>query len=186
MAAKLFCYCGCDHEDGHKKLLDCFTSDHGTYCQTCREEMIKAGQLNQQHKTIAEIRQTIDNEFDDAYPFKSKTPALSSYLKDKAGTTGKAVARAPLATPPTVVKSAQVKTPVQTNRPGSIDPAPNNKSAPANSATPADKPAPMLKAVPVNNHASTGQTTNQSVAAASAQIQNSNSKTKQNRLFNWF
>ncbi|HKW89281.1 MAG TPA: PCYCGC motif-containing (lipo)protein [Candidatus Acidoferrales bacterium] len=34
------CYCGCDTNDGHKSLLDCYTTKHASECDICRQEGI--------------------------------------------------------------------------------------------------------------------------------------------------
>ncbi len=34
------CYCGCDKEQKHTSLLDCFTGTHGALCRTCQQEAI--------------------------------------------------------------------------------------------------------------------------------------------------
>ena len=36
----LFCYCYCKKNHGHKTLLTCFTSNHGSKCKTCIGEVL--------------------------------------------------------------------------------------------------------------------------------------------------
>src|SRR6266853_4696392 len=53
------CYCYCDRNVGHKSLLDCFASEHGSQCDICQREAILAYQLTQKGKTPAQIRAAI-------------------------------------------------------------------------------------------------------------------------------
>ncbi len=52
------CYCFCQRQ-GHRSLLDCFTSLHATSCDICINEARLAGQLSRQGKTAEEIRAAI-------------------------------------------------------------------------------------------------------------------------------
>jgi hypothetical protein len=79
VASKVFCYCGCDKHAGHRSLKDCFASDHGTYCNTCRDEMIRAAQLARGGTPIAQIRQNIDSEYSNRYPFAKPSAILQAY-----------------------------------------------------------------------------------------------------------
>lgn len=53
------CYCYCDRHAGHKSLLDCFVSTHGTECDICQKEAVLSYQLTQKGKTPAQIRAAI-------------------------------------------------------------------------------------------------------------------------------
>ena len=53
------CYCYCDRHSGHKSLLDCFVSTHGSECDVCQKEAVLAYQQTQQGKTPAQIRAAI-------------------------------------------------------------------------------------------------------------------------------
>jgi hypothetical protein len=53
------CYCYCDRGMGHKSLHSCFEGTHGAQCSTCMKELYYAYQMNQQHKTAAQIRKGI-------------------------------------------------------------------------------------------------------------------------------
>jgi len=53
------CYCYCDRHAGHKSLLDCFASTHGSECDICQKEAILSYQLTQKGKTPAQIREAI-------------------------------------------------------------------------------------------------------------------------------
>src|ERR1700686_1322715 len=53
------CYCYCDRNAGHKSLLDCYVSEHGSECDICQREAVLAYQLTQKGKTPAQIRAAI-------------------------------------------------------------------------------------------------------------------------------
>src|SRR6266851_2272897 len=53
------CYCYCDRSVGHKSLLDCFASEHGSQCDICQREAVLAYQQTQKGKTPAQIRAAI-------------------------------------------------------------------------------------------------------------------------------
>jgi hypothetical protein len=82
VVSKLFCYCGCDKADNHKSLMDCYTSDHGAYCQICLEEAIKADEMVGKKIPIREIQQKIDGDFAKLYPLAQPTPTLLKYRED--------------------------------------------------------------------------------------------------------
>ncbi len=50
------CYCYCDRSVGHKSLLDCFASTHGTQCDICQKEAVYAYQQTQKGKKPEQIR----------------------------------------------------------------------------------------------------------------------------------
>jgi hypothetical protein len=50
------CYCHCDRSNGHKSLLDCFASKHGSGCGTCIYEDFYTYEQSRKGKTAAEIR----------------------------------------------------------------------------------------------------------------------------------
>ena len=58
-----FCYCYCKKNHQHKTLLTCFTSRHGSKCDTCINEVLHAYQLYKQGKTLDEIVVAIDKKF---------------------------------------------------------------------------------------------------------------------------
>ncbi len=58
-----YCYCHCKKDHDHKNLLTCFTSKHGSKCETCINEAIFAHKLYKQGKTIDEIVVAIDKKF---------------------------------------------------------------------------------------------------------------------------
>ena len=53
------CYCYCDRHVGHKSLLDCYTSAHGSECDICQKEAVLAYQQTQKGKTPSQIRAAI-------------------------------------------------------------------------------------------------------------------------------
>jgi hypothetical protein len=53
------CYCYCDRHAGHKSLLDCFRSEHGSQCDICQKEAVLSYQLTQKGKTPEQIRAAI-------------------------------------------------------------------------------------------------------------------------------
>jgi hypothetical protein len=81
IATKVFCYCGCDRENGHKNLLDCYNTGHVPHCPTCQQEFIRVQSMNNQ--PIAEIQNRIDNEFSIRYPYHDKSDILKQYLSTK-------------------------------------------------------------------------------------------------------
>jgi len=50
------CYCHCDRNHGHKSLLDCFASKHGSLCGTCIYEDFYAFEESGRGKSAAQIR----------------------------------------------------------------------------------------------------------------------------------
>ncbi|SVD53990.1 uncharacterized protein METZ01_LOCUS406844 [marine metagenome] len=58
-----FCYCYCKKNHQHKTLLTCFTSEHGSKCDTCMDEVLYAYQLYKRGKTLDEIVAAIDKKF---------------------------------------------------------------------------------------------------------------------------
>jgi uncharacterized protein with PCYCGC motif len=50
------CYCHCDRNHGHKSLLDCFASRHGSGCGTCIYEDFYAFEQSGKGRSAAQIR----------------------------------------------------------------------------------------------------------------------------------
>ncbi len=57
---KIYCYCHCRENIGHRALVECFESDHGAHCDVCMTEAITAARMTEQGKTPAEIQKAID------------------------------------------------------------------------------------------------------------------------------
>jgi Protein of unknown function with PCYCGC motif len=53
------CYCYCDRSSGHKSLLDCYASKHGSECDICQKEAVFSYQQTQKGKTPEQIRAAI-------------------------------------------------------------------------------------------------------------------------------
>jgi hypothetical protein len=53
------CYCYCDRHQGHKSLLDCFASAHGSECDVCLKEAALSYELTKKGKTPPQIRAAI-------------------------------------------------------------------------------------------------------------------------------
>lgn len=53
------CYCGCNKEQGHKSLLDCFTGTHGAVCHICQKEALFCYVKHRKRKTPEEIREAM-------------------------------------------------------------------------------------------------------------------------------
>ena len=59
----LYCHCDCARHFGHRSLLTCFESDHGSRCDICMGEARLAAGLATQGNTLAQIRRAIDQRF---------------------------------------------------------------------------------------------------------------------------
>ena len=59
----LHCYCECAKNFGHRSLVTCFESDHGSQCDICIGEATLAAQLDAAGSSLDEIRRAIDERF---------------------------------------------------------------------------------------------------------------------------
>jgi hypothetical protein len=59
----LHCYCECARNFGHRSLLTCFESDHGSRCDICQGEATLATRLASQGSSLDEIRRAIDRRY---------------------------------------------------------------------------------------------------------------------------
>jgi hypothetical protein len=57
---KIYCYCRCKENIGHRALVECFESDHGAHCDVCMTEAITVARMTEQGKTPEEIQKAID------------------------------------------------------------------------------------------------------------------------------
>jgi len=57
------CYCECAKNFGHRSLLTCFESDHGSQCDICISEAMLATRLAAQGHSLDDIRRAIDQQF---------------------------------------------------------------------------------------------------------------------------
>jgi Protein of unknown function with PCYCGC motif len=59
----VYCHCDCSKHAGHRSLLTCFESDHGSHCDVCMGEALLAAEMAKQGKSLTEIRSAIDRQF---------------------------------------------------------------------------------------------------------------------------
>lgn len=59
----LFCHCECAKNFGHRSLLTCFETDHGSQCDICMGEAMLGTRLAAQGNSLAQIRRAIDQQF---------------------------------------------------------------------------------------------------------------------------
>jgi uncharacterized protein with PCYCGC motif len=53
------CFCHCRRLEGHKSLLDCYTSDHGSRCLACQREVIFSFEAHKRGQTAKQIRKAM-------------------------------------------------------------------------------------------------------------------------------
>ncbi|MGM7635287.1 PCYCGC motif-containing (lipo)protein [Bacillus sp. Hm123] len=78
------CYCGCGDSAGHKSNLNCFVADineekvvwddHGTRCGVCLEIAAESVLMHKEGKSLKEIRDYIDNKYNEGYAEPTPTP----------------------------------------------------------------------------------------------------------------
>lgn len=56
----IYCYCACSEHSGHYSLLDCFKDAHAARCDVCLSEASMAFRMNQDGKSLDDIRLAID------------------------------------------------------------------------------------------------------------------------------
>jgi len=82
------CYCGCGESAGHLSNKNCFVhdikedgtvvwDDHGTRCLVCMEIAIESIKMQQEGKSLKEIRETIDKTYNEGYAAPTNTPMPS-------------------------------------------------------------------------------------------------------------
>lgn len=59
----LYCHCQCARNFGHRSLLTCFESDHGSRCDICMGEATLAAELAARGSSLQQIRHAIDERF---------------------------------------------------------------------------------------------------------------------------
>lgn len=57
---EIYCYCRCKENIGHRALVECFESDHGSNCDVCMNSAMIAAKLTKDGKTPKEINKAID------------------------------------------------------------------------------------------------------------------------------
>jgi hypothetical protein len=63
LIAQLHCYCGCDKDEGHKNLLDCYRDSHGSRCEICIGESLQARRMFEQGAPIEQIRDAVRTRY---------------------------------------------------------------------------------------------------------------------------
>jgi hypothetical protein len=59
----IYCHCDCHIHAGHRSLLSCFESEHGSGCDICMGEARLAHEMHKNGKSLQEIRVAIDAQF---------------------------------------------------------------------------------------------------------------------------
>jgi Protein of unknown function with PCYCGC motif len=57
------CYCECAKHSGHRSLLTCFESEHGSHCDICMGEATLSASLAAQGGSLDDIRRAIDQRY---------------------------------------------------------------------------------------------------------------------------
>ncbi|MDT8318463.1 MAG: CYCXC family (seleno)protein [bacterium] len=60
---KIYCYCKCQDNFGHKSLLTCFVDRHGSQCGVCMDEALMADDLRKKGYGDEEIVEKINAKF---------------------------------------------------------------------------------------------------------------------------
>jgi len=59
LLSQLPCLCGCDKNNGHKNLLDCYRDYHGGSCEICTGEALDANCMFNQGSPVDQIREAL-------------------------------------------------------------------------------------------------------------------------------
>jgi hypothetical protein len=59
LLSQLPCFCGCDKNNGHKNLLDCYRDRHGATCEICTGEALDADRMFKQGSPVEQIRDAL-------------------------------------------------------------------------------------------------------------------------------
>lgn len=59
----IYCHCNCSKSIGHRSLLTCFETNHGSGCDICQGEAILAAQMAGSGNSLQQIRKAIDAQF---------------------------------------------------------------------------------------------------------------------------
>ena len=60
---KIYCYCKCQENHGHKSLLTCFVDRHGSQCGICMDEALMADNLHKKGYSIEKIVEEVNARF---------------------------------------------------------------------------------------------------------------------------
>ena len=63
MLDKIYCYCKCQENHGHKSLLTCFVDRHGSQCGICMDEALMADKLYKEGYSTDKIVKEINARF---------------------------------------------------------------------------------------------------------------------------
>jgi Protein of unknown function with PCYCGC motif len=63
LLSHIHCHCGCESEEGHKDLRDCFTTEHASGCEICMDEARLAAEMQDSGLSTKEISAAIDARF---------------------------------------------------------------------------------------------------------------------------
>ncbi|HZP45528.1 MAG TPA: CYCXC family (seleno)protein [Candidatus Binataceae bacterium] len=61
---QLHCYCGCEQQDGHRNLFDCYRTNHASSCEICIGETLLAARLADQGMPVEQIRAALRQRYD--------------------------------------------------------------------------------------------------------------------------
>jgi Protein of unknown function with PCYCGC motif len=53
------CYCYCNRRQGHQSLLDCYTNQHGRFCDLCRKEAVFSFLETERGQSPSQIRKAL-------------------------------------------------------------------------------------------------------------------------------
>jgi hypothetical protein len=59
LLSQLPCFCGCDKNNGHKNLLDCYRDRHGGTCEICTGEALDANRMFKEGSPVEQIRDAL-------------------------------------------------------------------------------------------------------------------------------
>jgi hypothetical protein len=81
---KIYCYCDCELNFGHKSNLTCFVDRHGTKCDICVNQALDAYQMTQEGLPVEEIKKRIDSIYGKRLKSYSKAEraSLISFMQD--------------------------------------------------------------------------------------------------------
>ena len=57
---KLYCYCRCKENLGHRALVECFETEHASNCDVCMTEAMTAARMTEEGKSPEDIQKAID------------------------------------------------------------------------------------------------------------------------------
>ncbi len=81
---KVYCYCDCELNFGHKSNLSCFVDEHAANCGICLDEALDAFRMVQKDLSVEEIKERIDAKYGKRLKqySKSERVRLISFMQD--------------------------------------------------------------------------------------------------------